>query len=155
MSPKELMFVSALFDVVTIFGEIETGCTELNLDTIGNYLNSPRIVNDFWGLKTKEDMYQFLTDDILNGNPIWYFLKLPEWTQNMLSKSFLDEIAEEERLLREKYPCYRDCQYFRRDEHEIGVIERCVCKELNPWNKRSTGPFKPKRSCRYYSKKEG
>ena len=73
----------------------------------------------------------------------------------MLSKSFLDEVAEEERLLREKYPCYRDCKYYKLHKFEMGEVEECKNKELNPWNKRASGQFKPKRKCKYYEMKEG
>lgn len=154
MSSKKLNFIAAVFDVVTIFGEIEVGSTELDLDAIDAYLESPRILNDFWDLRTKEDMYQYLTDDILNGNPIWYFLKLPAWTKKMFDASFLEMVAEEEKERRRKYPCYRDCKFYRVDQVSLGDIEKCTCKELNPWNKRSTEPFKPKRKCKYYEEKE-
>ena len=106
MAPKQLMIISAMIDMLRLFADNEIGGQyEINFDKLCNYIDSIRCVSDYFECDTEEDVYNKFTEDIYNGLPVWRFLILPEWTANMVEKSFNTECQNEYEQLLKTYKC--------------------------------------------------
>lgn len=153
---RRFFFYSAIIDIVQIFGEAELGSCEVDEESIVEYCMSYKfsVDNYIYNVNTKEDMYQKITDDILNGMPVWEFLKVSDWTKRMFEKSFVEEKELKYYKLCKKYKCYT-CQYYKASETDIGVFEKCIYKnrvkgeEYRTLTLRERG-FVPKGKCVNY-----
>lgn len=155
MSNKQLVnyFVlyQAIIDIAKIFGETELGSDcEVDECAVAEYCLSNKYIVDMWGITSKEDVYEKITNDILNGMRIWDLLKISDWTKSMLDKSFLDEQQAVMEKLRKKYKCYT-CKWFEMTKTSIGTFIECNRpKDKRSWSTHKRGKFEPKKSCKYY-----
>ena len=92
---KQLLYFNAFKDVVEIFGETECGCNELDIEKIANFVASDTFFFKTFNLANEEDILNYVTNKILDGFPIWEFLKLTSWQKDMLVKSFKQECEDE------------------------------------------------------------
>lgn len=154
---KRFFFYSSIIDIVQIFGETELGSCEVDEEAVAQYCMSDKFLFDNFTNYTKEDMYQKITDDILNGMPVWEFLKVSDWTKQMLERSFVEEKELKYRELCKKYKCYT-CQYYKAVETGIGLHESCSYKkenkirgrEIKNW-KKTRDYFHPQKKCANYA----
>lgn len=118
-------------DVLNVFISTEIGTeVEFDNDVIANYINSWSCATHFFDARTKEDIYQQFTDDILNGYPVWQMMKLPEWTKRMVEKTFAAEQADALEKAKKKYKCLT-CKFYEENHTEFGVLRLCHNKECD------------------------
>lgn len=155
MNKKEVFYLLAIKDILEIFAEQELGCTyDLNIPVILNYMDSDRFVVNCIEATTKEDIYQLMTDEILNGYPVWDLLVIPEWTKKMLDKGFETKAKIEEENQKKKYK-WLTCRSFEENETGFGTFCRCTFKEEKAQRTRHFelkrhGPFELKTICNNY-----
>lgn len=142
-----IAWYQAFINVLTVFGETEIGSSEPNYEAISNYMSTLDFFNDqFCAPKCRDAIEYFeeqLTQRILDGFPVWRFLKLSDWTMNMIEKSFLDECVAEKAAMKKKYCCLR-CKFIR----ERGLGYSCNAPHMR--YKLTPREFELKEKCRYF-----
>lgn len=151
---KRFEFFSAVCDIVQIWGETEIGTCEVDEEVVANYCCSDKFWKDHFNCHTKEDIYEKLTNDIINGFPVWEFLKLSDWTKEMLEKSFATEQTEKWKELCKTYKCYT-CEYYHSEDTGLGLYEKCKkpkddIRQRGMMRKREI--FEVKKNCKHYKK---
>ena len=124
---KQFIFFNTFKEIIEVFGETEAGCSEVDVEALANYLTSDKFAFNTFDYHSEEDAQEFSTDYILNGFPVWRFLKSSEWTKQMLEKSFIKECEEEYKFLQDTYCCF-SCKYYQQSETSIGIFEKCLIK---------------------------
>lgn len=149
---KKFLYYQAICDVVSIFGETEIGNGEVNTEAVANYVNTNNFWNDTFECKTIEDLYAFITEDILNGMPLWRFLRCSTWTQNMLERDFRAKVVQDIAEAHRKYCCY-SCEFFQEHHTSLGTIYRCKAKTNSKWHEyRDNTLATLKTDCKNYKK---
>ena len=153
---KQLMYFNAFKDIISIFGQIEIGCEDVDVQALANYLSTDKFFFDSFSANTEEEMQEQITELIENGFPVWRFLKCSDWTKNMVKKSFKDECEQEKEKLFKTYKCFT-CQHYECKQTNIGFLEKCLYNNLknnnSKWNiKRNE--FKLKKTCKNYIERE-
>ena len=162
---KRLYYFLAVKDILEIFAETElgSGC-EIDIAKVYEYTNSFNFVNDTWEISCnsetlREEIYQKVTDDILNGYPVWRLLILSEWTMNMLEREFQAECDRERKKQEARYKCYK-CKYFREDITSLGSFMECKYeppraegRRYIDWKRPRGEDFHLKRSCKNFEEK--
>lgn len=145
---KQLMIFSAMIDILTIFADTEIGGQyEFDYDAIDNYISSFKCQAEYFDYQTKDEIYAKFTQDIYNGLPVWRFLKLPNWTMNMVEKSFKTDCENEFEQLKKIYKCLT-CKYFHSHRLSVGLIyQECKYEEAHKTKskRRHDGILKPRR----------
>ena len=151
-------FYQALVDIVKLFGETEIGECEVDEEAAAQYVNSFQFVNDMWGVSSKEEFYQKITDDIINGFPVWQFLKVSDWTKQRLENTFARESEEKRRRLERTYKCFT-CKYFKEYHTSLGTLYECTREASTDWIrgrqfslKRRDKYIDPKKRCKWYER---
>ena len=145
ISEKQLMVFSAITDILRIFADTEIGGQyEFDFATIAAYLDSFKMATDYFDCSSKEQVYERFTADIYNGLPVWRMLKLPQWTADMVEKSFAVECQQEYKQACKTYKCLT-CKYFEMRETEIGVYQKCRHTQ-----RIKREPFTIKKRCKNY-----
>lgn len=163
MRTKKYYYFLAIRDIVRLFGEQEL-CSEceVNVPAVINYIDSYNFNIDTWDTTSKEELYQKITDDILDGYPVWRLLDIPEYKMNILEKELSDKAQKELEQLKKTYKCYT-CKYFNETVTSIGILRECNWKASENYNnghehifklKRNHEPFNPKKRCKKYERKE-
>lgn len=162
MNSKQLMVCAAIIEILQIFADTEIGGQyEIDYDKIADYINSFRCPVEYFDCSTKEDIYERFTQDIYAGLPVWRWLKLPEWTMNMVERTFEDECQAEYREMCKTYKCLT-CKYYESQNTEIGVYQKCNYRDENFDRmykrhshalRRDEGPFELKKKCKNYQVK--
>lgn len=147
---KQLRFYQGIVDIVKIFGETEIGDCEVDEEAVAKYVASFKFASDTWGLESKDEIYQKITDDIINGWPVWEFLKISDWTKRMLEKSFAEEAIKERQELERKYKCYT-CKYLNESQTSLGVLQKCM-RPMERFKMERRDYFEPKKRCKYYER---
>lgn len=148
---KTLNIYNAIIEILTIFADSEIGGEyEFDNDVIAKYLNTKAIV-DYFDCKTKEEIYERFTTDILAGAPVFRMLKIPEWTRTMLEKSFTQTLSEEETKAKKTYKCLT-CEYYKEHNTIYGTVLKCEYP-FDTFKRLERERFRLKKSCKYYSKK--
>ena len=148
---KPLVFFNTFKDIIEKFGEMEVGCSEVDVESLANYLTSDKFFFESLDYNSEEESQQFVTNYILNGFPVWKFLKCSEWTKKMLEKSFICECQEESNMLKNTYCCF-SCEYFKQSETSIGIFQKCIKPKKIRSLKRD--PFTLRKTCTNFVKKE-
>lgn len=150
---KQLTYFNTFKDIISIFGQVEVGCEEVNIDELATYLSSDKFFFDTFTAETDEEMQEQITELIVNGFPVWRFLKCSDWTKNMIEESFKVECEQEKEELFKTCKCLT-CQYYTCTETSIGLLQKCSYKEENNMNlmKRREG-FELKKECKNYLKR--
>lgn len=155
MENKQLInyftFYQAIVDIAKIFGETELGSDcEVNEAAVAQYCLSSKYIVDNWGITTKEEVYDKITNDILDGMRIWDFLKISDWTKEMLDRDFLADQAAQMEKLRKTYKCYT-CKWFEMHDTSIGLYTECNRpRDKRSWSTHRRGDFKIKKQCKNY-----
>ena len=135
---KELMFFNYFKEIIEIFGQTEVGCDQVDVESLLNYLNSIKFRTDTFTYNTEEEIKEFITNWILDGFPVWNFLKCSDWTKKMVEKSFKEEIQSEYEKQCKIYKCLT-CKHFKVTNTSLGVLDECMYKEpideTKPWLK--------------------
>ncbi len=158
MGERQLNIYEAITDILKVFIASEIG-TDVEFDNkaISNYIDSFTCSVHFWDAKTKEDVYEQFTNDILNGYPVWRMVKLSEWTMKMVEQSFQSECDEAMERAKKKLKCLT-CKYYSETQTQLGVIRKCsherCCVNTHPIE-RSKGVLAELRQvCKLYSRAE-
>lgn len=123
---RQFDLYEAITDILAVFISSEIGSqVEFNNEAIAQYIDSFNCIAHFWDAKTKEDVYKQFTDDILNGYPVWRMVKIPEWTEKMIEKSFSIECFESREAYKKKYRCLT-CKYYKEIETQLGILKKCM-----------------------------
>ena len=157
---RPFIFYQAVVEIVQLFGDQELGSCEVDTEAVAQYVDSFKFSSDMWGFETKDQIYSKLTDDIIDGWPVWQFLKVSNWTKMMLERSFAEKIREERERLEKTYKCYK-CKHFQETRTSLGVIEECKWRpplkpgerDLRPWRWESGREFTPKKKCKHFELK--
>lgn len=156
---KKYLFLEAMIRFAEIFGNENLGTCEVDISKVICYAETEQfklIVG--WDCSTLEDHYKLIEDMVLDGFPIWHFLKLSDWTMNMLDREFRKEVQkaiEAEQLEQKKYKCY-SCEYFNEHRTSLGILYECN-KPKPPRERRrlrSREPFRPRKECDDFKVKE-
>ena len=81
---KELIFFDVLKEIISVFGETEVGTREVDVEAVAAYLSSNdgfKFAFDTFSCNTREDIEAYITDKILDGFPVWRYLKCSDWTK--------------------------------------------------------------------------
>ena len=148
----KLRFYQAIVDVVKILGETEIGDCEVDEEAVARYVSSMKFIGDMWGIVSKEEIYEKITEDIINGFPVWDFLKVSDWTKNMLERSFADQQIQERKRLEETYKCFT-CKYLVEEETSMGIFRKCK-RPRGRFSFERRDYFEPKEVCDHYIKQE-
>lgn len=151
---KQLMYFNVFKDIISIFGQMEIGNDEVDVEELATYLGSDKFFFDTFTAETEEEMQEQITELIENGFPVWRFLKCSDWTKDMIEKSFKEECKQEKQELFKTYKCLT-CQYYSCKETQIGLLQKCLYQEEKTGHRLKTREeFKLKKKCKNYIKRE-
>lgn len=150
---KQLMYFNVFKDIISIFGQMEIGNDEVDIESLAAYLSSDKFFFDNFEANTEEEMQKQITELIINGFPVWRFLKCSDWTKTMVEKSFVDECEKEKEELFKTYKCFT-CQYYTCQQTQIGLLQKCSYEEKNKFKMRKRESFNLKKKCEKYIKRK-
>lgn len=149
------MYIEALINFMDIFAQTEIGeGIEIDLQKVALFVNSNVFENrDCFYIKTIDDIYTVLEFEVLNGLPLWRFLKLTEYQnklfEDMYGKTLIEIKTEKEKCSK----CYT-CIWYEKIDTMFGILERCKkpSEFENPFRRRQSSikPIQIK-SCKYYT----
>lgn len=146
---KKMVYFNIFKDMIEVFGDQECGSSKVDVIKLANYLSSDKFFVDTFSYSTEEDIQEYITNQILNGFPVWEYLVLTDWQRNMLEKSFSSEVRKEYEEAKKKYKCL-SCKYYKVIDVSIGYYEECKNKQLNHINRFKRDWFKLRKSCKYF-----
>lgn len=153
---KQYMFFNYFKEIIEIFGQTEVGCDEVDIEALANYLSSDKFFADTYEYHSEEEAKEFITNLILDGFPIWRYLKCSDWTKNMVEKSFSNEMKSEYEKACQIYKCLT-CKHYKVTNTMLGVLDECTytepTDELKPWlkgRKQRGVNFAWKKECKNY-----
>lgn len=149
---KQLMYFNVFKDIISIFGQMEIGNDEVDVEELATYLGSDKFFFDTFTTETEEEMQEQITELIENGFPVWRFLKCSDWTKNMIEKSFKTECEQEKEELFKIYKCFT-CQYYSCRETQIGLLQKCSHEEKHGHRLKTREKFSLKKKCKNYIKR--
>ena len=149
MNKKQVLFFNTFKEIIQIFGESEIGSSQIDIDALIDYLSSDKFFNDSFDYNSEEEAQQFVTDYILDGFPVWRFLKCSDWTKKMLEKSFTEECAKEYNQMLQEYKCL-SCKYFWQTNTSLGLYINC--KHPDNQHKYTRTAFSLKKECGFFEK---
>jgi hypothetical protein len=151
---KQLMYFNVFKEIISIFGQMEIGNDEVDIEELATYLSSDKFFFDTFTAETEEEMQEQITELIENGFPIWRFLKCSDWTKNMVEKSFKEECEQEKQELFKTYKCLT-CQYYTCQQTQIGLLQKCSYEEEKTKHRiRKREEFNLKKKCKHYIKRK-
>ena len=158
---KQLSYFNTFINIIQVWGDQEIGNCEVDVDKLSNYLSSLTFFTDTFELNFVSEFEENITQQLLNGFPVWNYLKISDWTKNMVSKSFKDDCEKEKEDLKKQFICLRDCKYYNSTQTEIGLFERCsfkssfesemIGRKATNWETRRDC-FELKRKCKNYER---
>lgn len=128
-------YLEGLIRFLEIYAESEIGeGFEIDIMKVALFVNSPRFENeDMYAIHNVEDVYRLLEQLAILGLPIWRFLRLNDWQNQMLEQGYKQLLADL-RTNSNAGPCYR-CVFYREIETSLGVLRQCEKPETN-WEER-------------------
>lgn len=156
MTEKQIYYFLAVKEILELYIEQEVGTScEINIPLVIDYISSLKFSTDHFECRSKEDIYQSVTDDILAGYPVWRLFKLTPWTSKIMENQFKEFCRQRDEELRSRYKCFT-CKWFKEFNMEIGTIYECnrPKKEERFKLKREERKDLPKKQCKYYERKE-
>ena len=145
---KQFLFFNWFKEIIEVFGQTEVGCSEVDIDALAEYLCSDKFPFDTYEYDTEEEAQEYITNYILDGFPVWRYLKCSKWTKDMVEKSFSEECKNEWEQLKKEYKCYT-CAYYQTTRVMMGVLEKCVAPSPDEFIVKR-GPFEPQKECCKY-----
>ena len=153
-----MYYFLAVKEIVELFAEQELGSRcEINIPAVISYVESFKFASDTWGIYSKDEIYQLVTDDILAGYPVWQLLNVSEWTRQMLQRELDAKIKREREEAERKYKCY-SCKYFVEKETQLGAWVECKWKPPEEkrcfsWKQNRGASFEFKTRCKNYERR--
>ena len=145
---KQFLFFNWFKEIIEVFGQTEVGCSEVDIDALAEYLCSDKFPFDTFSYNTEEEAQEYITNYILDGFPVWRYLKCSKWTKDMVEKSFSEECETEWEQLKKEYKCYT-CAYYQTKRVMMGILEKCVAPSIDEFISKR-GPFEPQKECCKY-----
>jgi hypothetical protein len=119
------LFLEAMIRFTEIFANEHLGDCKVDIAKVIQFAESPAFkLRVAWECKTLDDYYKLVEEMVLEGFPIWEYLKISEWTKNILHKEFVNEVKTEEETRQKKYKCY-SCEYFKETNTMLGTLYKC------------------------------
>ena len=150
MHKKQILFFNTFKEIIEIFGESEIGSSQVDIDALIDYLSSDKFFNESFDYNSEEEAQQFVTDYILDGFPVWRFLKCSDCTKNMFEKSFTEECIKEYKQMLQEYKCL-SCKYFLQTNTSLGLYINC--KHPDNSYKYTRDKFSLKKECNFFDRK--
>lgn len=123
-----VLMCEAMINFLNIFGLENVGTFEIEYWKVLQYVNSPEFrVTAGWDMKSIDDCYQFIEDEVLAGWPIWNFLRLDARAKSVFDDLFDREAQEREDAMKRKYKCMR-CTKLVRRRVSLGTLYACLYK---------------------------
>lgn len=149
---NKYLFLEAMIRFAEIFANENIGNCEVDIAKIVYFAESKQFkFRVAWDCKTIDDYYKLIENMVLDGFPIWDFLKISDWAKNMLNREFERQLSEEERYRKKIYKCY-SCDYFEEHKTSLGILRKCN----KPKDRRRISPnresFEFKKSCKDFKK---
>lgn len=149
---KQLVYFNEFKEIISIFGQTEIGTEEVDIQALAEYLDSDKFFVDMFDYKVDDidAIDTYITGLIENGFPVWRFLKVSDWTKNMVEKSFTEECEQEFKIMKEKYCCL-SCKHYYEKYTKLGLIVKCMKPKGNKYfEKIDRGPLELKEKCEQY-----
>lgn len=152
---KQYMFFNYFKEMLEIFGQTEVGCDEVDIEALAAYLLSDKFIVDSFNYNTEDEAKEFITNLILDGFPIWQYLKCSDWTKSMVEKSFSNEMKSEYEKQCQIYKCLT-CKHYKVTQTGLGILDECTyvepTDEMKPWlgRKQRGVNFTWKKECKNY-----
>lgn len=153
---KQLIYFNEFKEIISIFGQTEIGTDEVDIESLTEYLETDKFFVDLFDYKTDDidAIDSYITELIENGFPVWRFLKISDWTKDMIEKSFKQECQEELKELQKQYLCF-SCKHYLVKDTSIGLLVRCQNPNCKHYYRNRTGPFSLQEDCIEYESKKG
>lgn len=150
---KQLVYFNEFKEIISIFGQTEVGTSEVDVKALADYLASDKFFVDMFDYNIEDidgiDLY--ITNLIENGFPVWRFLKISNWTKNMLEQSFTEECEEELKEMQKTYCCL-SCNYYMVKDTPYGLLIRCTNKDCKHYYGNRNGALELQKECKEYEK---
>ncbi len=139
-------FMEALINFLTVYAESELSSDiEINLPLVSLYINSQEFENVLCSyVKNIDDIYKILEMETLIGLPIWRFLKINDFLKNSLEKNYENTLKENNKYIRENYPCKR-CIFFREMDTPFGYLSEC---KFDEWKRANSVEWSEIKNCK-------
>jgi len=148
---KQLVYFNEFKEIISIFGETEIGTNEVDVEALAQYLSSNKFFVDLYNYDTQDidgiDLY--ITNLIENGFPVWRFLKISNWTKDMVEKSFTEECEQELDIMKKQYCCL-SCNYYMVKDTPYGLLTRCTNKNCKYYYGNRNNTFTLQKECKEY-----
>ena len=135
---RKFLYIEGLIRFLELYACNEIGETEVDIEKVALWVNSPYFENvDIYHIKTINDVYKSLTDDLIEYNiPLYRFLKLDENKLALLEKSHRNQLLQEYIKDSEIYPCLK-CIWYSMTQTDFGPLSKCRCPKeeiSNNWS---------------------
>lgn len=127
MSERKAIYLEGLVRFLNIYAQTEIGeGFELDITKIGLFINSARFENDdLYAIRSVNDVFQLCEALVLHGLPIWRFLRLNSWHEQLLEQSYCRLLSLAREQAATVSPCY-DCVWYKEVDTFLGVLKRCT-----------------------------
>ena len=131
--------------------ELGSNC-DLDLYRIAMYINSVRFENeDVYEIKSLDDIYNILTEEVIYGFPIWRFLKVSSSQLKYLESEYSDKLTKLKEILENEKSC-RMCYFYRPIDTPFGFIEKCYKRMRIGERDSDIIDSRSIKSCEYFSR---
>lgn len=150
---KQLVYFNEFKEIVSIFGQTEIGTEEVDVEALADYLASDKFFVDLYNydIQDIDGIDSYITNLIENGFPVWKFLKISDWTKDMVEKSFTEECEQELDIMKKKYCCL-SCNYYIVKDTPYGLLTRCTNKNCKYYYGNRNETFTLQKECKKYEK---
>lgn len=147
------MYLEAFIKFAEIYANNELGNMEVDIQKIGEYIYSTNFAyQENLKIESVYDCFELIENDIINGLPIWRFMKCSEKQLKILENNFNNMIQEEEQRLTDTYIC-KSCRYLQEQYLDLGYM--CKCNYQEKFTRKRSGfhDYTTVKSCKDYEKK--
>lgn len=149
------MYLEALITFCNVYAQTEIGDgIDLDITKIALYINSPVFENEqMFYFKNIDQVYELLEQLVIYGLPIWRFLKLSDYQQDIFERQY------KELLISSKLAASKDntrcigCVWYERSQTPFGALEKCIRPRLigEQFSGRRSNGFSPEniKSCKW------
>lgn len=120
------IYLEGLIRFLDIYAQTEIGeGFDIDIIKIALYVNSSSFENDeLYSFTCVEDIFKLCENLTLLGLPIWRFLKINQWQQNMLENSYTKCLIEIRKDAEKHSPCF-GCIWFEQEDTFLGQYQKC------------------------------
>lgn len=154
LEEQRAMFLEGYIRFAEIFAQSELGDMEVDIKKLALYIFSPEFkYQQTYDIKSIDDVYKMIEEDILNGMPIWRYFKCSNSLLRILEDTFKNDALEEERRIKEKYICKR-CIYLEEKHLDLGYMCRCKNGERNNFRRSAFHDYTKINKCKYFKEEK-